>query len=76
MVRSGQPLKAEENALGGVEDCILMPGKPEQPAKADSPMVVTELGIVIEVKPLQYSKALIPMLVTELGIAMEVKREH
>ena len=36
-------------------------------------MLVTELGIVMEVKLLQERKAELPMLVTELGIAMEVK---
>ena len=39
-------------------------------------MLVTELGIVIEVKPEQYDKAPSPMLVTELGIVIEVKPEH
>ena len=36
-------------------------------------MLVTELGILIEVKELQTSKAADPMLVTELGILIEVK---
>ena len=36
-------------------------------------MIVTELGMLIDVKALQPTKALDPMLVTELGILMEVK---
>ena len=36
-------------------------------------MLVTELGILMEVKELQPSKALYLMLVTELGILIEVK---
>ena len=36
-------------------------------------MLVTELGILMEVKELQREKADPPMLVTELGILIEVK---
>ena len=36
-------------------------------------MLVTELGILMEVKELQPTKANFPMLVTELEILMEVK---
>ena len=36
-------------------------------------MLVTELGILMEVKALQPEKADHPILVTELGILMEVK---
>ena len=36
-------------------------------------MVVTLLGIVIDVKPLQSKKAPSPMLVTLLGIVIEVR---
>ena len=36
-------------------------------------MLVTELGILMEVKELQPQKVLSPMLVTELGILIEVK---
>ena len=39
--------------------------KPTQLPKAAYPMLVTELGIVIEVKPEQPEKAQFPMLVTE-----------
>ena len=35
-------------------------------------MLVTELGIVIEVKPVQPEKQNGPKLVTELGIVIEV----
>ena len=44
-----------------------------QPEKAPPPMLVTELGILMEVKELQPWKAWLPMLVTELGMLMEVK---
>ena len=36
-------------------------------------MVVTLLGIVIDVKPVQPEKARLPILVTLLGIVMDVK---
>jgi hypothetical protein len=39
-------------------------------------MLVTLLGIVIEVREEQLSKALPPILVTLLGIVMEVKPEQ
>ncbi len=37
------------------------------------PMLVTLLGMVMEVKPLQFLKAELPMYVTLLGMVMEVK---
>ena len=43
-----------------------------QPEKADSPMVVTLLGMVIEVSPLQPLKADSPILVTLLPMVIEV----
>ena len=36
-------------------------------------MLITLLGIVIDVKPVQLEKALSPMLVTLLGIVTDVK---
>ena len=39
-------------------------------------MLVTLLGIAMEVKEEQSEKALLPMFVTLLGIVMEVKEEH
>jgi hypothetical protein len=39
-------------------------------------MLVTLLGIVIEVREEQRSKALYPMLVTLLGIVTEVREEQ
>ena len=39
-------------------------------------MLVTLLGISIEVKPMQSRKAAYPMLVTLLGIVIEVKEEQ
>ena len=44
-----------------------------EPAKAQSPMLVTLLGIVSEVREEQLLKASFPMLVTLLGIAKEVR---
>ena len=44
--------------------------RPLQYAKALSPMLVTELGIVIEVRLSQLLKAFTLMLVTELGITV------
>ena len=35
-------------------------------------MLVTELGMVIDVSPLQPLNTLLPMLVTELGMVIEV----
>ena len=53
MVRLEQPEKAQKLVEGGVEDFILIFVKPEQFMQASSLMLVTELGIVIEVKPVQ-----------------------
>ena len=39
-------------------------------------MLVTLLGIVIEVKEEQFKKASSPMLVTLLGIVIEIKEEQ
>ena len=36
-------------------------------------MLVTELGIVMDVRPLQLSNALSPILVTELGIVTDLR---
>ena len=47
--------------------------RPLQLTKALSPILVTELGIVIEVRPLHVQKAKFPILVTELGIVTEVR---
>ena len=43
-----------------------------QPAKALSPIVITELGMVRLVRPLQPEKALFPIMVTELGMLILV----
>ena len=50
--------------------------KPVQREKAAYPMLVTLLGMVIEVKPVQSEKAAYPMLVTQLGIVTEVILLH
>ena len=39
-------------------------------------MLVTLLGMVMEVRPLQPSKAKLPMLVTPSGMVMEVRPEQ
>ena len=44
-----------------------------QPEKTEFPMLVTLLGIVMEVRLLQPEKALFPILVTLLGIVIEVR---
>ena len=44
--------------------------------KQFSPILVTELGIVMLVKPEQPQKHLLPKLVTELGIVMLVNPEQ
>ena len=49
---------------------------PVHPEKAQSPILVTELGIVTEVRLLQLKKAQPPILVTELGIVTEVRPLH
>ena len=48
----------------------------EHQANADSPMLVTELGMVTEVRAEQPYNALLPMLVTELGMVIEVREEQ
>ena len=50
--------------------------KPMHQEKADSPMLVTLLGIVTLVKPEQLAKASFPMLVTLLGISILVRPEQ
>ena len=44
--------------------------KPLQELNAQSPIEVTELGMVIDVKPLQPANAQLPIEVTELGITV------
>ena len=44
--------------------------------KAQSPILVTEFGMVIDVKPLHLAKAPSPILVTEFGIVTDVKPLH
>ena len=46
----------------------------EQYSNAKSPMLVTELGMVMEVRE-QLWNARLPMLVTELGRVMEVREQ-
>ena len=46
---------------------------PEQPSKAELPMLVTELGIVTDARPVQLVKAYLSIFVTEFPIAIEVR---
>jgi hypothetical protein len=50
--------------------------RPEQPEKADWPILVTLLGMVMDIRPLQPPKACSPILVTLLGMVMEVRLEQ
>ena len=47
-----------------------------QSLNALPPMLVTLLGIVMDVRPEQFLKAELPMLVTLLGIVMDVRPEQ
>ena len=47
----------------------------EQPLNAKLPMLVTLLGIVMDVRP-EHLKASLPMLVTLLGIVMDFRLEQ
>ena len=49
---------------------------PVQSANADSPMLVTEFGMLTEVRLEQPQNAHSPMLVTELGMVTEVRPEQ
>ena len=44
-----------------------------QSSKTCSPILVTLLGMVIEVRPLQPEKAYLPIVVTLFGMVMEVR---
>ena len=48
----------------------------EHPSNADSPIVVTLFGIVIEVKEKHFQNAPFPIVVTLFGIVIDVKEEH
>ena len=48
----------------------------EHSLKVRNSILVTELGIVIEVRLEQREKAVFPILVTELGIEIEVRLEQ
>ena len=45
--------------------------RPEQPEKAEFPILVTEFGIVMEVRPEQLLKAELPILVTPSRMVRE-----
>lgn len=50
--------------------------RPEHLENANSPMLVTELGIVTEVRLKHLENASFPMLITELPILTDVSPEH
>ena len=52
---------------------IIASSNPLQAEKAQSPILVTEFGMVTDVKLVQLWKALCPILVTEFGISTDVK---
>ena len=53
-------------------ESTVMLSNPLQRRNALFPMLVTLLGMVIEVRPLHEANAPLPMLVTLLGIVIEV----
>ena len=55
---------------------IITSFNPLQPDKAQSPILVTEFGMVIDVKPMHPLKASHPILVTEFGMVTDVKPLH
>ena len=57
-------------------DSTTILSKPPQKVKQYSPILVTELGIVMLVNPEQPEKQPSPKLVTELGIVVLVKPEQ
>ena len=66
------PLNTWYSMLKGVSISDFTRENPLHIEKADSPIEVTELGIVNEpVNPLQFEKAPTPIVVTELGIVKE-----
>ena len=66
-------MNAKSPHFGGLGARQVSTFKPLQPEKALLPMLVTELGMVIDVKPLQAAKAPLPMIVTDSGIVTDVK---
>ena len=56
---------------GGVCDSNVIDKRAEHSLKAESPILITELGIVIDDNDLQWSKAESPILVTLLGIVTD-----
>ena len=58
---------------GGVVPCMITC---EQLKKAQTPMLVTLLGMVIKVREVQLAKAELPMLVTLLGMVIEVRERQ
>ena len=68
--------KEEGEQIGGVTASTVICFTFLQPEKASSPIVVTLLGIVIEVREEQSEKTLSPIVVTLLGIVIEVRERQ
>ena len=68
VVRFVQPLNIEDPISVHFSALNVTEVRPEQSEKAQSPMEVTELGMVTEVSPEQSMKAQPPIEVTELGM--------
>jgi hypothetical protein len=47
-----------------------------QPSNTPKPMLITLLGIVIDVRPVQFLKATPPISITLLGMVIEVRPEQ
>ena len=63
-------LKVPLSIVGGVVHSTVTCAQEEN---ASPPMLVTELGMVMEVREVHQANAWYPMLVTELGMVMEVR---
>ena len=70
------PLKVYLEQPGGVTASLVICFIFLQEEKAEEPIVVTLLGIVIEVREEQLTKAQSPIVVTLLGMVTEVREEQ
>ena len=67
------PSKTEVLIVGGVSTLHVISFVLVQASKAPSPMLVTLLGMVIEVRLLHLKKAELPIVVTLFGMVIEVR---
>jgi len=72
VVRFVQPLNTEDPILVHFSALNVTEVSPEQPEKAQSPMEVTELGIVTEVSPEQLLKAYLSIEATKYAVSSYV----